>query len=92
MSRWITHAKKSVTSHQYFCFMCILQCSCCSVVTCTLNDNYVTVERVLREDIFFIVAPLSVENDPLTRAILEMGKETYKEHHGAPADDDGDLC
>ena len=46
----------------------------------------------LKEDIFFIVAPLSVENDPMTRAILEMGKETYKEHHGAPADDDGDLC
>ena len=28
MSRWITHAKKSVTSHQYSCFMRILQCSC----------------------------------------------------------------
>ena len=75
-------------------YAAILQFWCRTTITDWRNllFNYVTVERVLREDIFFIVAPLSVENDPLTRAILEMGKETYKEHHGAPADDDGDLC
>ena len=47
--------------------------------TCTLNGNYsMWLWKSLRDYFFSIVAPLSLENDPMSRAILEWPKTHAK--------------
>ena len=60
------------------CFVSPLAASLFNYSRQNRSCHPVTCGKGLREDFFFIVAPLSVENDPMTRAILEMAKKHTK--------------